>query len=250
MSITPSNPPNQVTEPNAAIPAQLVQSGAFVSSTNPLVVTVSGEATTQTIVNNNWICITQFVLGSTTVMVNDILQQTQVFNTSFVLVETIWQDLTQQVILTGTPPMADIELVSGSGLTNAELRASPVPFTTTQLASTLGQQTSANSASVVVASDQSAIPVTVTSTNPSVIISGQQAVTGSAVALASHALVNGIVVTALVTNANPVYVGPSGVTSGSGYVLVPGQSISYGVTNSNHVYILGTSGDNVTYTGN
>ena len=146
--------------------------------------------------------------------------------------------------------MADIELVSGSGLTNAELRASPVPFTTTQLASTLGQQTSANSASVVVASDQSAIPVTVTSTNPSVIISGQQAVTGSAVALASHALVNGIVVTALVTNANPVYVGPSGVTSGSGYVLVPGQSISYGVTNSNHVYILGTSGDNVTYTGN
>lgn len=67
-----------------------------------------------------------------------------------------------------TGPLTDAQLravpvpvsgtVSTGGLTDAQLRASAVPVSTTQLATTLGQKTMANSAGVVIASDQSAIP--------------------------------------------------------------------------------------------
>lgn len=87
---------------------------------------------------------------------------------------------------------------------------------------------------------------------PTTIYSAQQTVTGAAAALASSgSLVNGVIVKAGSTNANPVYVGPSGVTSSTGYRLNAGEAISYAVANASGVYIIGTAGTDVVYvTGN
>ena len=93
--------------------------------------------------------------------------------------------------------------------------------------------------------------LTTVSSNPSTIYSGQQTLTTSAATLPSKVLVNGIVITASPTNTGTVYVGPSGVTSLSGYPLTAGQSISYAVTNLSAIYIIGTNGtDTVVFTGN
>ena len=82
-------------------------------------------------------------------------------------------------------------------------------------------------------------------------ISFQQTLTTSAVALATNTYAVGIVITSLSTNTGTVYVGASGVTTSTGYPLVAGQSISYSVSNSNLVYIIGTNGtDKVAVTGN
>ena len=85
----------------------------------------------------------------------------------------------------------------------------------------------------------------------STIYSGQQTLTTSAAALPSHALANGVVITAETTNTGTVYVGPSGVTTSTGYPLVAGQSISYAINNLSSIYIIGTNGtDVVAFTGN
>ena len=83
------------------------------------------------------------------------------------------------------------------------------------------------------------------------IYSGQQTVTTSAVALPSQALANGVVITAATANTGTVYVGPSGVTSSTGYPLAAGQSISYALANLSSIYIIGTNTtDAVAFTGN
>src|ERR1700688_1699570 len=63
-------------------------------------------------------------------------------------------------------------------------------------------------------------------------------VTGTAIQLASNALVNGVVLTASLTNINPLVIGGSGVTntidgSGNGYILQAGASIGIAVSNTN-----------------
>jgi hypothetical protein len=67
-----------------------------------------------------------------------------------------------------------------------------------------------------------------------------------------QALVNGIVITALPSNAGTAYIGPPGVTTQStGYPLFPGQSISYACTNLNLIYaIISVVGDKLAFTGN
>lgn len=88
----------------------------------------------------------------------------------------------------------------------------------------------------------------VVSTSPK---SFQQTLAASAAALASNAYTVGIVITALTTNTGTVYVGGPGVTASTGYPMVPGQSISYAVSNSNLVYVIGTNTtDQVAVTGN
>ena len=88
--------------------------------------------------------------------------------------------------------------------------------------------------------------------NPATIYSAQQTVTTSAVALASQALSNGLVITADPTNSAAIYVGPSGVTTSTGYKLQPGASISYGVTNANAIYIVSAASttDKISEAGN
>ena len=86
---------------------------------------------------------------------------------------------------------------------------------------------------------------------PATIYSGQQTSTLAAVALPAQALVNGIVITARLTNTGTSYIGPAGVTTSNGYPLAAGQSISYAVTNLNAVYIIGTNTtDVIAFTGN
>ena len=86
---------------------------------------------------------------------------------------------------------------------------------------------------------------------PATILSGQQAVTASAVALATHTLTRGICVTALSTNAISIFVGPSGVTTSTGIELVATAGYCVAVTNSNAIYVIAsTTGASVTWSGN
>ena len=92
---------------------------------------------------------------------------------------------------------------------------------------------------------------------PAAIYSNQAliATPGTAVQLPSQTFQNGVVITALPTNTGNMTIGGSSVTSvtngtGNGYVLTPGQSISYAISNLNLIYINGTAGNGVSWTGN
>lgn len=83
----------------------------------------------------------------------------------------------------------------------------------------------------------------------------QQVVTASAVALTTQALVNGVTIRAKTTNTGGVFVGGSGVTTtddgtGNGFKLLPGESISYSISTTAGIYIIGTLNDIVYVTGN
>lgn len=87
--------------------------------------------------------------------------------------------------------------------------------------------------------------------NPSMIVAGQQTAGLSAVALPAQAIVNGVVLKAPASNAAAIYVGPSGVTSSTGFPLNPGESISYAVTNLSAIFLIGSNAtDLLAYTGN
>jgi hypothetical protein len=81
------------------------------------------------------------------------------------------------------------------------------------------------------------------------LIGFQQAVTATAVALASNSS-HSFCVEALSANTISVYVGPSGVTTSSGAQLQPGQSICWTLSNTNLVYVIAsTTGASVAVTG-
>ncbi|WP_420104162.1 hypothetical protein [Bosea sp. (in: a-proteobacteria)] len=104
----------------------------------------------------------------------------------------------------------------------------------------------------------SAAPGYVQTPTPSTVIAGQGriATASTAVCLPSAALQNGIVVKALAGNVGSLTVGPSGVTTatdgtGNGYVLAPGEAMSFAVSNASLVCFNGTGvGDGVSYAGN
>jgi hypothetical protein len=98
-----------------------------------------------------------------------------------------------------------------------------------------GQEVMANSMPVVWASDQTPVA------NPSLIYSGQLTLSTSAAALPNHALMQTLTITAGNTNTGKVFIGPSGVTSSTGYVLSAGGSVSLTVSNSNVIYVLGAN---------
>lgn len=86
---------------------------------------------------------------------------------------------------------------------------------------------------------------------PSSVISGQQAITGSAVALPSNALMNGFLLESLSTNSISIFWGPTGITTSTGVELLPGGSIFIPVSNTNAVYVVAsTTGTTVTFGGN
>lgn len=86
---------------------------------------------------------------------------------------------------------------------------------------------------------------------PATVYSGQRTLTTTAAALPSQVLSVGIVITAQPANTGTVYVGPTGVTSATGYPLVAGQSISYSVSNLSAVFVIGTNtSDTIAFTGN
>lgn len=92
----------------------------------------------------------------------------------------------------------------------------------------------------------------VVSANPAVIISGQYVMTVSASAISpAQAIVNGLVVKSLATNTGKIYVGPAGVSAATGYLLMPGEAISYATASASDIYAIGTvAGDVLHFTGN
>lgn len=83
----------------------------------------------------------------------------------------------------------------------------------------------------------------------------QQVVTASAVALTTQALLNGVTIRAKTTNVGGVFVGAAGVTAtddgtGNGFKLMPGEAISYSISTTAGIFIIGTLNDIVYVTGN
>ena len=79
------------------------------------------------------------------------------------------------------------------------------------------------------------------------VLSGQQAVTGSAVALATHASKN-VCVKSLIGNNLTVYVGPTGITTSTGMELAPGDSVCLPVSNTNLLFVIAsTTGSSVSW---
>lgn len=103
---------------------------------------------------------------------------------------------------------------AGGGLTNTELRATPVPVSNSSTFGTVG-------------------------TSPNAINVGQRTVSTTAVQISASATVptNGILVQALAGNGAAVYVGGSGVTTSTGWELSPGQAIAFTCT-LNTIYII------------
>ena len=76
----------------------------------------------------------------------------------------------------------------------------------------------------------------------------QQVVTASAAALATRALLNGVVIKAKTTNVGKVFVGATGVTatddgSGNGFALNPGDAVSIPASTTAGIFIIGTLND-------
>ena len=80
--------------------------------------------------------------------------------------------------------------------------------------------------------------------NPSsVILSGQHAVTASAVALPNVPII-AVTIKAHSDNAVPVYLGPAGVSAGNGgtgFELSPGDAVTIEVENLNIIYVIATT---------
>ena len=116
---------------------------------------------------------------------------------------------------------------------------------------TNGQQTMANSVPVVIASNQTAIPVSIsgsaTSLTPS---SGQVNVaagpTASPLAGVSTQ-VDEVIIVAKLTNTGNIFLGPSTVISTTGMIMEPGRSVALESVDLNTVYINGTAGEGVTF---
>jgi hypothetical protein len=81
------------------------------------------------------------------------------------------------------------------------------------------------------------------------VLSGQQAVTAAAVALATNASKN-VCLKALIGNTINVYAGPTGVTISTGMELAPGDAVCLPVNNSNLLYVIAsTTGASVSWIG-
>jgi hypothetical protein len=68
-------------------------------------------------------------------------------------------------------------------------------------------------------------------------ITGQQAVTGTAAPLATHECVQ-IIVKALAANSIPVYIGPSTVSTSTGYELNPGDHVIVEVEKAEFLHVI------------
>lgn len=85
---------------------------------------------------------------------------------------------------------------------------------------------------------------------PAAPLTGQVTVGTSAVQLPSNALTEGVIVRALSTNSVSIYIGPSGVTTSTGHELLPGESTSVAVSNTNAIYaISGTASQGLCFVG-
>jgi hypothetical protein len=105
---------------------------------------------------------------------------------------------------------------------------------------TNGQQTMANSLPVVIASNQTAIPVTLSGGSAALTpTSGKVTVAGSQMALGSGQQ-DKVIVIAGILNSGNVYLGPTGVTSSNGLELEPGRDVPLENVNLASMFVNGT----------
>lgn len=149
-----------------------------------------------------------------------------------------------------------------TGLTDTQLRATPVPvsgtfFQTTQPVSgtvavtgvsTAANQTTGNSSLSSIDTKLSGSLTTVTTgnvgTTSHAINVGQTTSATSATQLTASSIVstNGILVQALSTNIASIFIGGSGVTTGTGFEIQPGQGVPFTASNMNLLYTIGANG--------
>ncbi len=78
--------------------------------------------------------------------------------------------------------------------------------------------------------------------------SGQTAVTATAAALTSSTVALQVIIKANTDNAIPVYLGPSGVTTSTGFRLDPGDSVTLEVLDLSAIYLIAsTTGASVSW---
>jgi len=161
-----------------------------------------------------------------------------------------------------TQPVSGTVSVSGTVPVSGTFYPATQPISATALPLPTGAATSANQPALNGDGGSLAhvtnFPTTQAVTTPlAAPVTGQVSIatTGTALALGSGALVNGIVIKANTANAATILVGGSGVTNvstgtGNGYPLAPGEAISIASSNLSQVYINGTAADFVSYAGN
>jgi hypothetical protein len=89
-------------------------------------------------------------------------------------------------------------------------------------------------------------------TTPSTVRAGQKNVTtaGTPVAIASTAAVQAVIVRSKDTNTSNIFVGASGVTSATGHILAPGESVGIAIDDLAKVYVdAAVNGEGVTFLG-
>jgi len=192
---------------------------------------------------------------------NDYLQQVDEYNITVTPAQylgTTWRNVTQGTTLS-TPPTAGTYIPVSSVIQTVSVNNFPAvqAISATSLPLPTGAATSANQVTGLSTLSTIASNTAGIGGPQGAMIAGQKAIatTGTQIQLGSGALVNGVIITASINNANPISVGPTGVNntqtgSGNGYVLNPGSSLSISVSNLTLVYLNGTSGDFVSYYGN
>lgn len=99
-------------------------------------------------------------------------------------------------------------------------------------------------------------PTYVASSNPATIVTGQLALAaGTRSQMPSVALTNGIVIKSDAANTAKVLIGGSTVTAtadgtGTGYILAPGEAVSFGVANASAIYAISSATAVLSYQGN
>lgn len=113
-----------------------------------------------------------------------------------------------------------------------------------------GQQTMANSVPVVIASNQTAIPVSISGSATSLTPASSQvnvAAGPTQAALGAATQVDHLIVIANITNLNNIFLGPTGVTSVNGLILEPGRGVELDSVMLSTVFINGTAGEGVSF---
>jgi hypothetical protein len=146
MATSPSNPPNQITNPVAAIPIYPTVGGAAVDNGNPIPVTiVGGGSQTQFVIQSY-----QAIASGTGYDSGDLIEEVMEFNISTspsTYIDTFWRNATQNTAI--SQPTSGTYIPLGSLATTVAV---------SNLPSTLGSKIAADSTSVTLASDQ-ALPL-------------------------------------------------------------------------------------------
>lgn len=141
----------------------------------------------------------------------------------------------------GMPPFVGAAIANGAPINAAGSNIGLPMLAADSATPTTGRMVTANANGVLVASPTAAnFNVTATTTvGPGLgtFSSAQQAVTASAVALGTNTS-KATCIRSLGTSTQSVFIGPTGVTTGTGYELSPGDAQCWPVNNTNLIFVI------------